>query len=72
MNEGHVVHASPQVRHQVAHPFPALAVLPKVPLRTDDSALVAPPASVKGAHVDRSAVAAWFQSIEIRRRRQRR
>ena len=56
LDERDVVDAGGQVGEQVADPRAALAVLPEVPLGTDDAALVAVAAAALGLHLDGLAV----------------
>ena len=50
VHEGNVIDAGGEVREQITDPFAALPVLMKLPARTDDAPLVAPPAATEGSH----------------------
>src|SRR6266542_1334346 len=62
MNKGDVVDAGGEIRKEVADPLAAAAVLPELPLRTNDAALVLVPTPAEGLDRDRLAV----ERIELR------
>src|SRR5262245_26588215 len=56
MQEGDVVHAGCEVREEIAHPFPALAILLEVPLGPHHTAFILLAAAAESFHLDSLAV----------------
>src|SRR4051812_23791414 len=67
MNERDVVDAIANVRKQVANPFAALAALPELPARFDDSALVFVTTAAECFHFNRFAVHADHCRLVVER-----
>ena len=56
-----------QIRKEVAHPFPALAVLIELPARLNDPPLVFAPPTPKGLHGDSLVIASDHVGLVIKR-----